>query len=299
MKILNPYRFFKGAFGSGTDAPTPKLIPPREQNGLLKSISIFECVDLLCEGPIYGLVDQFGKKIYGLDMLKGIYLNDTPVMNYKGEYNYRNVMMEINLGTENQKALNNFKKVYIARPANFKLLGPINNTGNSAEENALNLRGDRDFVKWAKSSDGWPSENQDPFVYIHKIKNKDVKKLKISLLIEQLFDTVSEGNDSKGGLGTNKATNLEINIKYGLDGGLILGNRNILINGYVNSPYGLMIGDGSSMGVGGTINANIGVGIMSGNDGNGPSGGALSNSSTRDYWNSYVYNQWEIQVGEP
>jgi hypothetical protein len=119
--------------------------------------------------------------------------------------------MEINFGTENQKALNNFKKVYIARPANFKLLGPINNTGNSAEENALNLRGDRDFVTWAKSSDGWPSENQDPFVYIHKIKNKDVKKLKISLLIEQLFDTVSEGNDANGGLGTNKATNLEIN----------------------------------------------------------------------------------------
>ena len=293
MKILNPYRFFKGAFGSGTDAPTPKLIPPREKNGLLKSISIFECVDLLCEGPIYGLVDQFGKKIYGLDMLKGIYLNDTPVMNYKGEYNYRNVMMEINLGTENQKALNNFKKVYIARPANFKLLGPINNTGNSAEENALNLRGDRDFVKWAKSSDGWPSENQDPFVYIHKIKNKDVKKLKISLLIEQLFDTVSEGNDSNGGLGTNKATNLEINVKYGLDGGLILGNRNIVINGYVQSPYGLMIGDGSNMGVGGTVNANIGVG----NSGSGGLGG--TSITTRDQYSSYVREQWQTLVGEP
>jgi|LakMenE18May11ns_1017448.scaffolds.fasta_scaffold9931400_3 hypothetical protein len=298
MKILNPYRFFKGAFGSGTDAPTPKLIPPAKNNGLLKSISIFECVDLLCEGPIYGLVDQFGKKIYGLDMLKGIYLNDTPVMNYKGEYNYRNVLMEINFGTENQKALNNFKKVYIARPANFKLLGPINNTGNSAEENALNLRGDRDFVTWAKSSDGWPSENQDPFVYIHKIKNKDVKKLKISLLIEQLFDTVSEGNDANGGLGTNKATNLEINIKYGLDGGLILGNRNILINGYVQSPYGLMIGDGSSMGVGGTVNRNIGVGTMSGNDGGGPSaGGSFADDTTRNYWDNYLRDQWKS--GEP
>ena len=299
MKILNPYRFFKGAFGSGTDAPTPKLIPPGGNAKLLKSISIFECVDLLCEGPIYGLVDQFGKKIYGLDMLKGIYLNDTPVMNYKGEYNYRNVVMEINFGTENQKPLNNFKKVYIARPANFKLLGPITNTDTGSEA-ALNTRSDgRNFVDWAKSSDGWPSENQDPFVFIHKIKNKDVKKLKISLLIEQLFDTVSEGGDSKGGLGTNKATDLEINIKFGLDGGLILGNRNILINGYVQSPYGLMIGDGSSMGVGGTINANIGVGTMSGNDGNGPSSGSSSNSSTRDYWNSYVYDQWEINVGEP
>lgn len=294
MKILNPYRFFKGAFGSGTDAPTPKLIPPGVNAKLLKSISIFECVDLLCEGPIYGLVDQFGKKIYGLDMLKGIYLNDTPVMNYKGEYNYRNVMMEINFGTENQKPLNNFKKVYIARPANFKLLGPINSSGEP-----LDTREGGNFIEWAKNSDGWPSENQDPFVFIHKIKNKDVKKLKISLLIEQLFDTVSEGGDPKQSLGSNKATNLEINIKYGLDGGLILGNRNIVINGYVQSPYGLMIGDGSNMGVGGTINANIGVGTMSGNDGNGPSGGALSNSSTRDYWNSYVYNQWEIQIGEP
>jgi hypothetical protein len=293
MKILNPYRFFKGAFGSGTDAATPKLIPPGGDSRLLKSISIYECVDLLCEGPIYGLVDQFGKKIYGLDMLKGIYLNDTPVMNYKGEYNYRNVMMEINFGTENQKPLNNFKKVYIARPANFKLLGPITNTDTGAEA-ALNTRsGGRNFVNWAKSSDGWPSENQDPFVFIHKIKNKDVKKLKISLLIEQLFDTVSEGGDSKGGLGTNKATNLELIIKYGLDGGLILGNRTIVINGYVQSPYGLMIGDGSNMGVGGTVNANIGVG----NSGSGGLGG--TSITTRDQYSSYVRDQWQTLVGEP
>jgi hypothetical protein len=292
MKILNPYRFFKGAFGSGTDAATPKLIPPGGDSRLLKSISIYECVDLLCEGPIYGLVDQFGKKIYGLDMLKGIYLNDTPVMNYKGEYNYRNVMMEINFGTENQKPLNNFKKVYIARPANFKLLGPITNTDTGTEA-ALNNRPGGNFVNWAKSSDGWPSENQDPFVFIHKIKNKDVKKLKISLLIEQLFDTVSEGGDSKGGLGTNKATNLELIIKYGLDGGLILGNRTIVINGYVQSPYGLMIGDGSNMGVGGTVNANIGVG----NSGIGGLGG--TSITTRDQYSSYVRDQWQTLVGEP
>ena len=162
----------------------------------------------------------------------------------------------------------------------------------------MNERPGGNFVKWAKSSNGWPSENQDPFVYIHKIKNKDVKKIKISLLIDQLFDTVSEGNDSSGGLGTNKATNLEINIKYGLDGGLILGNRHIVINGYVNSPYGLMIGDGSSMGVGGTVNRNIGVGTMSGNDGGGPSaGGSLPDDTTRNYWNDYLRDQWK--AGEP
>jgi hypothetical protein len=201
-------------------------------------------------------------------------------------------MMEINFGTENQKPLNNFKKVYIARPANFKLLGPITNTDTGTEA-ALNNRPGGNFVNWAKSSDGWPSENQDPFVFIHKIKNKDVKKLKISLLIEQLFDTVSEGGDSKGGLGTNKATNLELIIKYGLDGGLILGNRTIVINGYVQSPYGLMIGDGSNMGVGGTVNANIGVG----NSGIGGLGGI--SISTRDQYSSYVRDQWQTLVGEP
>ena len=292
MKILNPYRFFKGAFGSGTNASTPQLVPPSENTGLLKSISIFECVDLLCEGPIYGLVDQFGKKVYGLDMLKGIYLNDIPVMNYRGEYNYRNVLMEINLGTEDQKPLGNFKKVYISRPAGFKLLGPITNTDTAAEK-ALNERPGGNFVNWAKSSGGWPSENQDPFVFIHKIKNKDVKKLKISLLIEQLFDTVSEGNDPKQGLGTNKATNLEINIKYGLDGGTNVTDRTIVINGYVQSPYGLMIGDGSNMGVGGTVNYYAGGGFRSGNEG-------ASSENTFDakrVYNDWVEKQW--MMGEP
>jgi hypothetical protein len=286
MKILNPYRFFKGAFGSGTNASTPQLIPPTSDVNLLKSISIFECVDLLCEGPIYGLVDQFGKKIYGLDMLKGIYLNDTPVMNYKGEYNYRNVMMEINLGTENQKALNNFKKVYVARPANFKLLGPISSAGEP-----LDNRSGGNFVDWAKNSNGWPTQDQDPFIFIHKIKNKDVKKLKVSLMIEQLFDTVSEGN-TKAGLGTNKATNLQLNIKYGLDGGTNITNRTVSINGYVQSPYGLMIGDGSSLGIGGTVNSNV----TSTTSNSGGSGGSAYDNEGNRSWNTFN-NEW--MTGEP
>ena len=60
MKILNPYRFYRGSGGKKNDK-VPSLTPPRPQD-LKKSISIAEIVDLLCEGPIYGLVDQFGKK---------------------------------------------------------------------------------------------------------------------------------------------------------------------------------------------------------------------------------------------
>jgi len=49
MKILNPYRFYKGK-GGGDKAPIPALVAPADQT-LLKSISISESVDLLCEGP--------------------------------------------------------------------------------------------------------------------------------------------------------------------------------------------------------------------------------------------------------
>ena len=126
MKILNPLRFIKGASSGGGSSSVPALVPPKAaRNDLKRSVSVMQLVDILCEGPIYGLVDQFGKKVYGLDMLKGVYLNGTPVMNNKGEYNFRNILMEINLGTENQKPLPNFKEVHVFKPSNFKLLGPI------------------------------------------------------------------------------------------------------------------------------------------------------------------------------
>ena len=182
MKILNRFRFFRGM---GTDKGSiPALVPPDRQK-LLKSISIFESVDILCEGPIYGLVDQFGKKIYGLDMLKGIYLNKIPVMNSKGEYNFRNVLMEINLGTENQKPLANFKNVNIFKPSNFKLMGPIKAASPSGQIDGEDIRydpnkwgGTRDFVSWARQGGGWPTDAQDPYIFIHHIKNRDVKKSK-------------------------------------------------------------------------------------------------------------------------
>ena len=92
MKILNKYRFIRGAKGS---TPTPALVPPPDNQNVLKSISISNTIDVLCEGPIYGLVDQFGKKVYGLDMLKGIYLNKVPVMNASGQYNFLNILIQL------------------------------------------------------------------------------------------------------------------------------------------------------------------------------------------------------------
>jgi hypothetical protein len=167
--------------------------------------------------------------------------------------------MEINLGTENQKPLVNFNKVFIYKPANFKLLGKIN--PNDTDLRAQVNTGDppREFTAWAKQGGGgWPTEPQDPFVYVHHIRNKDVKKLQIAFIIEQLSDTISEGTGSgkAGKMGMNKRSRVELLIKYGIEGAKTFSAKTVIIDGLVLSPYAYMVGDESS-----TVNSPAGVGI--------------------------------------
>jgi hypothetical protein len=250
MKILNKYRFIKGA--KGDKAPVPRLVPPDRNQNLMKSMSISHSVDALCEGPIYGLVDQFGRKVYGLDMLKGIYLNKVPAMNSAGEYNFRNILMEINLGTENQKPLANFNKVYIYKPANFKLLGKINPNEEDVRPVGRNYTGPElpkeNFTSWAKGQNGWPDLPQDPFIYVHHIRNKDVKKIQIAFIIEQLSDTVSEGKapGEAGKMGMNKRSSVELMVRYGLEGSKVFTPKRVVIDGLVLSPCAYMVGEEAS-----------------------------------------------------
>ena len=241
MKILNPYRFYRGSGSGPKNDKVPSLTPPTAQD-VKKSISTMEFIDLLCEGPIYGLVDQFGKKIYGLDMLKGIYLNKVPIMNYDGKYNFRNVVMEINLGTETQKPLANFKNVYIYKPANFKLLGPVNAPGDQSVGGSSDTRDGKSFTNWAL---GYPTDVRDPFVFIHHIKNKDVRKIRVSLVVEALSDTVEKGSGAgeSGQMGMSKPTSVTIAVTHGIEGTRKMTRKEYPITGTVTSPYAYMLGD--------------------------------------------------------
>ena len=80
----------KGSGGGGGSPPTPPppvvtqypavLAPP--QVGQLNSITSFsyaEMIDLLSDGPIEGLVNKDGQKVYDENIFEGIYLNDTAV----------------------------------------------------------------------------------------------------------------------------------------------------------------------------------------------------------------------------
>jgi hypothetical protein len=241
MKILNPYRFYRGSSSGKQNNKVPSLTPPRPQD-LKKSISIAEIVDLLCEGPIYGLVDQFGKKVYGLDMLKGVYLNKVPVMNYDGKYNFRNVVMEINLGTENQKPLANFSNVFIYKPASFRLLGPVNVPSDQSVGGSNDVRDGKSFTNWAL---GYPTDVRDPFTFVHHIKNKDVRKIRISLIIEALSDTVDKGSapGESGDLGMQKPTTVVIAVTHGIEGTRKVTTKEYPITGTVTSPYAYMLGE--------------------------------------------------------
>lgn len=79
-----------GGGGGGNSGPPPPpptvtqypsvLAPP--QMGNVSSISSFsyaELIDLISDGPIEGLVNKNGKKIYEENIFEGIYLNDSPI----------------------------------------------------------------------------------------------------------------------------------------------------------------------------------------------------------------------------
>jgi len=93
--ILNKKRLMicgaGGGGGGGGSAPPPPpppvitqypgvLAPPQMgQLNTLASFSYAEMIDLLSDGPIDGLVNKFGRKVYDENIFEGIYFNDTPI----------------------------------------------------------------------------------------------------------------------------------------------------------------------------------------------------------------------------
>ena len=64
----------KGIGGAAT------LQPPQGNPPGLQSVASMSVLDLISEGPIYGLVDGKGRKTNGISILESVYLDDTPVV---------------------------------------------------------------------------------------------------------------------------------------------------------------------------------------------------------------------------
>lgn len=92
MKILG------SGGGGGKGGSGGSVRAPVEAPDSLRSIQYAKVVDLISEGEIEGLVDG----------LKSVYLNDTPVQNANGTYNFTNVVFDSRVGTQSQSYMAGF-----------------------------------------------------------------------------------------------------------------------------------------------------------------------------------------------
>jgi predicted phage tail protein len=84
---------------------------PVEHPDTLKSESYARVLDLICEGPIEGLVDTAGNVLVKKNEFgKGVYLDETPLQGRKGVYNFQDVKVAMTWGTQDQAAIEGFGK---------------------------------------------------------------------------------------------------------------------------------------------------------------------------------------------
>lgn len=83
----------KGGGGGGGSAAPPRT--PTEAADNLNSVQFAKVVDLISEGEIAGLKDGY----------KSIFLNNTPLQNADGSFNFKDVILDGRTGTQNQSAI--------------------------------------------------------------------------------------------------------------------------------------------------------------------------------------------------
>ena len=133
----------------------------------LNSTSVIRLVDLLCEGPIEGIVN--GKK--------SIFLNETPVADNKGNLNFpkSDVSFDQKFGTRNQSTLAGFKK------SNSSIIDISEEIGENYSENLSNAGTRKGLPKYGGGN------------HIFQITDEDTDSFQLLFTIPQLFCTAMEG----------------------------------------------------------------------------------------------------------
>ena len=154
----------------------------------LRSREFVKSLDLICEGPIQGIVDAEGNRAEGKVILKGVYLNDTPVMTSEGKFNFNNISVDYRYGKENQGAMTRHQAAVVQKEINFALLGPF--IGNNPDRDTdiretSNDGGTTDFANWNSAK----SVNTNRNAYTHIIRNDNVKSVQLVFNISKLNDT--------------------------------------------------------------------------------------------------------------
>jgi len=208
-----------GGGGGGGQTPSPPdvkqypsvLAPPQFSNlNTINSFSYAEIIDLISDGPIEGLVNKNGKKVYDENIFEGIFLNDTPIketssekrqsipisfikdkLKYHWSYSSNNSIID-------KKLITNLPRISIINPSeiddvNFK--NPITITSYHPNDSVYNfidsLNGSFDAVSLIqKAFDLSPIINERPF--LTKIY---IPKFTVNLSKEK-FDITEGGSNS-------------------------------------------------------------------------------------------------------
>lgn len=121
----------RGAGGGGKDSGGGSSHVPSEAPNTLRSKQVARVLDLVCEGPIEGLVDG----------LRSVYLDDTPVMNPDGTRNFAGVTARWRTGTQGQAYLPDFSAAESEQAVGVevKAATPVVRTVTDEDVNAVRI----------------------------------------------------------------------------------------------------------------------------------------------------------------
>ena len=221
---------------AGSKGTVPSYLMPPSSAFAKVGFQIYEALDLLCEGPIGGLVSKEGlvletnrttkgfsskknvrgSNVCGID--KGIYFDDIPLRESTNEPTVAKYDCIFRDGSEYQAA-----PEILSNPQKITKIGTmirgawINSNGAKDGSGSLDTRSQgRDFVGWQNYI---PREVLEK-PYYYENYDKEIDKLTISLQIDALYDTYdyagkSETKSGKSRLGTNKAEQVTLEVTVG------------------------------------------------------------------------------------
>lgn len=278
MKHFEVKRLISGRMGGGESKTEPaKLNPPDPDTveDVIVNNMAFQAIDVISEGPIEGFVNESGENVIGADIPQAIYLDEVPMQNLSGSYNFQRFAYDTRLGFSNQDALEGFNRPSMEYNINRSIFGPHsfpqNRQDGQAKQgyNSIDVRNaneDKNFSKWWDSASNYINETADPVTYI--LKNKDCVYFSFTLGIQQLFDTCSIDGNGDGSLrqrgdsrltggafskdykaGVNYATVCEFDVSWGrtiIDGREeIAGSKHYVIYGMCTSQTFIDFGSNS------------------------------------------------------
>lgn len=201
-------------------------------SGRLESVSVYQVVDLVSEGPIKGFCDKLGKSISVTNnssanesVFKGVYLNDVPVKNSgSNTLNYRRTFIDYRIGTHNQNPLiqfeNNalsFRNNYQTFNLNAKLPGQAPNFSISNLTFESDSLLDDESTEVVKSTIGWRGnvafpvfktgstldklqsyEREQPVKVNHTITNDNVNAVMVNMECTASYNDRSTDKTSVG-----------------------------------------------------------------------------------------------------